>query len=130
MRVKRLASKMQAGEMCCVAIRGGTVISYVLAAFDNTPSTYEARLELNPKEAYLWSGYALPQYRRQGMVRAVNLSMCRLLRAKGYESVLLLVEQQNKASLGHCFKMGYSLTDRISYLRVLGWAASRFEPIG
>jgi ribosomal protein S18 acetylase RimI-like enzyme len=128
LRVKRLARKMQAGEICSVAIKGEQVVAYVLAGFANTPSTDQIRLELGPREAYLWAGYALPAYRRQGVVRAVNLSLCRLLRERGFERALLLVEDHNKASLGHCYKMGYSVTDRILYLRILRWGVSHVSP--
>jgi len=129
LRVKRLAKKMRAGEICFVAIQEQRVVAYVLAGFANTPSTKDAQLNLGPKEAYLWAGYALPQYRRQGVVRAVNLSLCRLLREDGYESVVLLVDRHNRASLGHCHKMGYRVTDRVTYLRVLRWRVSQYGPI-
>ena len=129
LRVKRFAKKMQAGEICFVAIQEQKVVAYVLAGFTNTPSTEDVQLKLGPKEAYLWAGYALPQYRRQGVVRAVNLSLCRLLREDGYESVVLLVDRRNRASLGHCYKMGYRVTDRVTYLRVLRWRVSRYTPV-
>jgi len=129
LRVKRLAKKMEAGEVCCVAIREQRAIAYVFAGFANTPSTKDTRLELGPKEAYLWAGYVLPQYRRQGVVRAVNLSLCRLLQEKGYETAVLQVDERNKASLGHCYKMGYQVTDRVTYLRILGWRMRRCVPI-
>jgi len=129
LRVKRLAKKMEAGEICFVAIQEQRVVAYVLAGFANTPSTEDAQLKIGPKEAYLWAGFALPQYRRQGVVRAVNLSLCRLLRENGYESVVLLVDRHNRASLGHCHKMGYRMTDRVTYLRVLRWRLNQCVPI-
>jgi len=129
LRVRRLAKKMRAGEICFVAIQEERVMGYVFAGFANTPSTEDAQLELGPKEAYCWAGYALPQYRRQGVVGAINLSLCRLLREKGYESVFLQVDRGNRAALGHCYKMGYRVTEQVSYLRVLGWRVSRRLPI-
>ena len=129
LRVKRIDKKLQAGEMCCVAIKDGNIISYVLAGIADTPSTRAARFELEPKEAYLWAGYALPQYRRMGLVMAVNLNLCRLLQELGYERSILLVERENKASLGHCTKMGYRITENINYLRILKWAKVHRYPI-
>jgi ribosomal protein S18 acetylase RimI-like enzyme len=129
LRVKRVAKKMQAGEVCFVAVRDERAIAYVFAGFAGTPSTRDAHLQLRPEDAYFWAGYALPQYRRQGVVKAVNLSLCRHLQDKGYESVILLVDDHNVASLGHCYKMGYRVTDRITYLKVVGWRTSRHTPI-
>jgi len=59
----------------------------------------------------------------------VNLSLCRLLQEKGYETAVLQVDERNKASLGHCYKMGYQVTDRVTYLRILGWRMRRCVPI-
>lgn len=129
LRVKRLAKKMVAGEVCCVAIREEQAIAYVFAGFANTPSTEATGLELDPREAYLWAGYVLPQYRRQGVVRAVNLTLCRLLHNRGYETAVLQVDESNKASLGHCYKMGYRATHRVTYLRIPGWRMRRCVPI-
>jgi ribosomal protein S18 acetylase RimI-like enzyme len=129
LRVKRIAGKLQAGEAGCVAIRDGKVIAYVLAGFAGSPSTKDANLELSSDQAYLWAGYALPEFRRQGVVREVNLSLCRYLQSRGYKSAILLVEQCNKASLGHCCKMGYELRETITYLRILRWRYSRRVPI-
>jgi ribosomal protein S18 acetylase RimI-like enzyme len=129
LRVKRLAKKMQAGEICFVAIKEQRAVAYVLAGFANTPSTEDTRIELDPKEAYLWAAYVLPPYRRQGVLRAVNLSLCRLLQDDGYESVVLQVDRHNEASLGHCYKMGYSVTDRLTFLRILGWRLRWCVPI-
>jgi len=129
LRVKRLATKMRAGEICFVAIKEQRAVAYVLASFANTPSTEDTRIELGPKEAYLWAAYVLPPYRRQGVLRAVNLSLCRLLQDDGYESVILQVDGHNEASLGHCYKMGYWVTDRVTFLRILGWKLRRCLPI-
>jgi ribosomal protein S18 acetylase RimI-like enzyme len=128
LRVRRFATKMQAGEVCCIAVAEERVVAYVFAGFGGTPSTEDLRLELGPGEAYLWAGYALPRYRRQGVVAAVNLSLCRLLQDRGCESVVLFVDGRNKAAIGHCKKMGYRVTDRITYLRILGWRLSRMVP--
>lgn len=129
LRAKRLAKKMQAGEIGCVAVKHERVIAYVLAGFAGTPSTRDTRLELSPGEAYLWAGYALPEYRRQRVVKAVNLYLCRLLREKGFETVVLLVDRANEASLGHCQKMGYRVTDRRTSLRFLQWRWNRQESL-
>ncbi len=128
LRVKRIARKIQAGEICYAAIKDGEVIGYVLAGFQSTPSTRQIRLRLDPDEAYLWAGYALPPYRRQGVVKVVNLSLCKLLQERGYKKVVLLVEQANQASLGHCYKMNYHVTDQINYLRILGWVSCQITP--
>jgi L-amino acid N-acyltransferase YncA len=128
LRVKRIAKKLQAREACCVAIRDGKVIAYVLAGLANTPSTNDANLQLSDEQAYLWAGYALPQFRRQGVVREVNLSLCRHLQKRGYKSAILLVEKHNEASLGHCYKMGYDMRDKITYLRILRWKYSKRVP--
>jgi ribosomal protein S18 acetylase RimI-like enzyme len=129
LRVKRFAKKMQAGEICAVALQEQKVVAYIFAGLANTPSTEDARLKLGPREAYLWAAYALPQYRRQGVVGAVNLNLCRLLQEKGCESVVLFVDMRNRSSLGHCYKIGYCVTDRVTYLRVLKWGMSRCVPI-
>jgi ribosomal protein S18 acetylase RimI-like enzyme len=129
LRVNRVASKLRAGEVCCGAIKDNNMVAYVLAGFARTPSTLDTRLELGPKEAYLWAGYALPQYRRQGVVKAVNLSLCCVLREKGYESVVLLVDRCNEASLGHCRKMGYRVVDQFTHLRLLGWRMGSHDPV-
>lgn len=129
LRVKRVAKKMQAGEICFVAVKGERAIAYVFAGLAGTPSTRDAHLQLRPEDAYLWAGYTLPQYRRQGVVKAVNLSLCRYLQEKGYQNVILLVDDHNVASLGHCYKMGYRVTDRVTYLKILGWRTSQHIPI-
>jgi ribosomal protein S18 acetylase RimI-like enzyme len=120
-RVKRIIHKLQAGEYCCIAIREKKVISYVLAGFEGTPSTISSGLNLTPNEAYLWAGYALPEYRRMGLVMAVNLHLCKYLQEMEYKIATLLVERKNKASLGHCAKMGYEITETIEYRRLLKW---------
>lgn len=125
LRAKRFAKKIQAGETCVAAMKEQRIVAYVFAGFANTPSSENARLELGPREAYLWAGYALPQYRRHGVVRAVNLTLCRLLQENGYESAILQVEGHNESCLGHCYKMGYRLTDRVTYLKILGWRTRR-----
>ena len=129
LRVKWLFRKMQAGEIGCIAIQEQKVIAYVFAAFAGTPSAQETHLDLGPREAYLWAGFALPEFRRQGVVRAVNLNLCRILQNKGYESAVLLVERRNQAALGHVNKMGYYQTDRIAFLKILKWAIIRIDPI-
>ncbi len=120
---------MRCGEVCFVAVREQQAIAYVFAGFANTPSTEDTGLKLSPKETYLWAGYALPQYRRQGVVKAVNLSLCRYLREKGLKTAVLLVDRHNKAALGHCRKMGYYVTNRVTYLRILRWRLLRRLPI-
>ena len=72
LRLKRIARKLQAGEKCVVAIKEQKAVAYVFAAFAGTPSTKESQLELAPGEAYIWAGYALPSFRRQGVVRGVH----------------------------------------------------------
>lgn len=128
MRAKRFVKKIEAGEMCAIAMREGGIVGYVFAAFAGTPSTRNMRLELGAREAYLWAGYALPQYRRQGVVRAVNLTLCQMLQEKGYTGVVLQVNARNEAALGHCFKMGYRATEQVTYLKVLGWRRRRSVP--
>ena len=128
-RVKRMIKKLQAGEVCNVAILGKRVIGYVFAGFENTPSTLDARLKLRPKEAYLWAGYTLPEFRRQGVVGAVNLDLCRQLEKRGYENVVILVERHNTASLGHLDKIGYHIIEIIKHLRIFRWGISQFTPI-
>lgn len=129
LRVRRLEKKLQAGEICFAGVREGNVIAYVLAGFTDTPSTRSAHLRLDPDESYLWAGYALPQYRRQKVVKVVNLSLCKSLQEKGYKKVVLLVEKSNQASLGHCIKMDYRITDEIIYLRKLNRVSCQINPV-
>lgn len=129
LRVKRFITKMQAGEICFIAIQDQRVIAYVFAGLAHTPSTEDIELELGPREAYLWAAYALPEYRRQGVVGALNLSLCKVLREDGYETTVLLLDESNIPSLGHCYKIGYHVTDKITYLRLLGWRMNRSVPI-
>lgn len=129
LRLKRIARKLQAGEKCVIAIQEQKAIAYVFAAFAGNPSTTEVQLDLGPGEAYIWAGYALPAFRRLGVVRAINLHLCRLLQKEGYEKTVLLVDASNKVSLGHCKKTGYRITDRVAYLQVLGWKWSQSTPV-
>ena len=128
LRVKRIEKKIQSGEICYAAIKNDEVIGYVLAGFEGTPSTRHAQLQLNEDEAYLWSGYTLPQYRRKKVVKVINLSLCHLLQERGYKKVLLLVEKVNQASLGHCFKMDYQITHQITYRRIINWTKCQITP--
>jgi ribosomal protein S18 acetylase RimI-like enzyme len=130
LRARRFAAKIAAGEVRFIAIKENSVVAFVFAGYSHTPSTEQAGLKLEPTEAYLWAGYAVPQYRRQGLVRAVNLSLCRFLQGNGYDTVLLQLDDRNKASLGHCRRMGYRVTHRVTYLRVLGWRVCRHTPVG
>jgi hypothetical protein len=41
---------------------------------------------------------------------------------------VLQVEARNEAALGHCFKMGYRVTEQVRYLKVLGWRRRRSVP--
>ena len=129
LRVKRIARKLRAGEACCVALKDGMVIGYVLAGLKNTPSTREANLDLSSDQAYLWAGYALPQFRRQGVVAEVNLSLCCYLQSRGYKGVILLVEKKNEACLGHCDKMGYEVREVFTLIRIVRWRYTRSVPI-
>jgi ribosomal protein S18 acetylase RimI-like enzyme len=129
LRLKRIARKLETGERCMVGIRDQKAIGYVFAAFAGTPSTGESGLRLEKEEAYLWDGYALPEFRRQGVVRAINLTLCGLLQQEGYESTVLLVNRSNRAALGHCRKAGYRITDRVMLVRALGWKWSQVTPV-
>lgn len=129
LRMKRLAKKMEAGEAACVAMNDERVVAFVLAGFANTPSSRDTGLKLGPREAYLWAAYALPQCRRQGVVGAVNLSLCCWLQEKGYESAVLVVDGYNEASLGHCYKIGFRVTDRVTSLRILRHGMSWCTPV-
>lgn len=129
LRLRRLASKMRAGEICFAAIQGVRVVAYVFAGFAETPSTEDAQLKLRPRDAYIWGAYALPQYRRQGVVGAMNLSLCQVLQQRAFDSALLLVDRRNRAALGHCRKIGYRVTHRVVQLKLLGWRTSRCSPI-
>jgi ribosomal protein S18 acetylase RimI-like enzyme len=129
LRVKRMERKIQAGEICNTAMLDKRVIGYVFAGFKGTPSTLDVRLNLSPQEAYLWAGYTLPEFRRQGVVGAVNLDLCRILKGRGLEKVLLLVEKRNAASLGHLDKIGYEIKEEIIHMRILGWRTSRISPV-
>lgn len=129
LRVKRFAKKMQAGEICMVAIQEHRVVGYCLGGFANTPSTEDAQLKLGPKEAYAWGGYVLPQYRRQGVWGAVHLALCRFQREQGYETCIGQVDRRNRASVGALQKMGLCVTDRVTLLKVLGWRVRRCVPI-
>jgi ribosomal protein S18 acetylase RimI-like enzyme len=129
LRVKRFAKKMQAGEICMVALQEQQVVGYCLGGFANTPSTEDAQLKLGPKEAYAWGGYVSPQCRRQGVWGAVHLALCRLQREKGYETCFGLVEMGNRASLGALQKIGFRETERLTLLRVLRWRMSWRAPL-
>jgi hypothetical protein len=39
------------------------------------------------------------------------------------------VDESNQASLGHCYKMGYRATHRVTCLKILGWRMRRCVPI-
>jgi len=128
LRVRRFAKKMQAGEICFVAIQEQRVVGYCFGGFANTSSTEDAQLKLGPKEAYAWAGYVLPPYRRQGVWGAVHLALCRLQQEKGYETCVGLVDGRNRAALGALEKIGFRATDRVTYLRILGWRVCRCVP--
>jgi len=128
-RAKRFIKKLQAGEVCFVAIWESAMVGFVWAGFADSPSTKSAGLELDPTEAYLWAGYAPPRYRSQGIVRTVNLTLIRWLQKQGYQRVVLLVEQDNAASLKHCYRMGYRLESQITYRRLLKWKRVQFPPV-
>lgn len=129
LRLKRIGRKLQGGEKCVIALKDQKPIAYVFAAFADSPSTQESHLNLGAREAYIWAGYVMPQFRRHGIVRAVNLYLCRLLQKEGYESTVLVVDRHNKASLGHVRKTGYRMTDRVMFLRVLGWKRAWTTPV-
>ncbi len=129
LRVRRFAKKMQAGEICVVAIHEDRVVGYCLGGFANTPSTRDDQVKLGPKEAYAWGGYVLPEYRRQGVWGAVHLELCRLQQEMGYEGCVGQVDRRNRASQGALKKMGLCVTDRVTLLRVLRWKARWCVPI-
>jgi ribosomal protein S18 acetylase RimI-like enzyme len=129
LRLRRIVKKMQAGEICVVAMREQRVVAFGFAGFANTPSTEDDQVRLGPKEAYCWGGYTPRQYRRQGLVSAVLLGLCRIVRENGYESAVIQVDRRNRAALGHVHKIGFRITDRVIYLRVLRWAVSRCVPV-
>ena len=129
LRAKRFINKLQKNEeICYIAIYQEKIAGFVWAGTMNSPSTKTTGLTLGAKEAYFWAGYAAPEYRSQGVVRSVNLSFCKWFQEQGFEDIILLVEEENAASLKHVFQMGYQLENRINYIRILKWKRVKLEP--
>jgi ribosomal protein S18 acetylase RimI-like enzyme len=130
LRARRFVKKIQRKEEACfIAIAEGKIAGFVWAGFSQSPSTKGTGLTLGPKEAYFWAGYASSEFRSAGVVRTVNLSLCKWLQEQGFESVILLIEEENAASLKHVYHMGYQLEKEIRYLRILNWKRVELTPV-
>src|SRR5512135_2688500 len=53
-RVKRLIKKMEAGEICMIAIHQDRIIGTCWAGFAGGPSVSDTALTIGPNETYLW----------------------------------------------------------------------------
>jgi GNAT superfamily N-acetyltransferase len=133
LRVKRFARKIQAGEVCFIAVREqgekSNIVGYLWTGFADSSTVQDTFIKLGPKEAYFWAGYVVPEYRRHKLLSALGSSLRAWLQDQGYDAVVTFVEWWNEASLAVCLKQGYHIVAQVSYLKLLKWKRCRwYEP--
>ena len=125
LRIGRFARKLRAGEVCFVAIAQHEatprIVGFVWAAFADSLTTRQDSVSLGPREAYLWGGYVVPEFRRYGLITILGGNLRLWLQEQGYSSVILFVRQRNRAILAHCLNQGYQIAAQVSFLKLLRW---------
>jgi ribosomal protein S18 acetylase RimI-like enzyme len=129
LRMKRFAKKMEAGEVCVIAIREGRIVGFGWVGFPDGPAIRETPLKLGPKEAYAWAGYVSSPYRSYGIATAMGLTLWHWLQEQGYERVLTVVERRNRPAIEWARSAGLEIVAELDSLRLLRWTLARRVPV-
>jgi hypothetical protein len=105
-RIKRFINKMNAGEVCKIGLHENQIIAFGWNAFTGSISAKEKKLDLGPRDSYLWGAYCLPQYRSLGIVTFMAFDNFRWLQELGYKAVYQLTDKRNIAALKLAEKIG------------------------
>jgi len=129
LRIKRFARKLEAGEMCMLALADGKCVAFTWTGFAGGLSAEQTPLKLAPREAYYWGAYCSPPYRRRGITTAVGLQLARWLQENDYESVLILTDRDNRAVLKIAQNTDVEIVAHFTSLRILKWRFFRYTAI-
>ena len=126
-RARRFAQKMQAGEVCFIALEGERVIGIFWAAFTDSPSVKQIPIEIEPNEAYLWGAYVRPDRRSIGVATMLARTTAQWLKEHGYEKTVQLTEQSNTTAIKLALGAGNEPATQYTILRFLKWRRIRFH---
>ncbi|MEW6404807.1 MAG: GNAT family N-acetyltransferase [Chloroflexota bacterium] len=117
-----IEQRIRNGHRCVAAKHLGHIIYANWIAFGKLYSYLLGReYELASNESYVYSAYALPEFRGKGIYPAVASQTNKLLRDWGYKRVYVFMEPHNRAALQMPAKLGYEKIGYTGYVEIFGW---------
>lgn len=107
------------GRYCFVALNGESLAAYCWATTRVNFRVDNLEMRLQPGDAYFDDAFTVPAYRRQGIQEALHLYRMGYMRDLGCRRAVLIVRDDNTASLGLIRKLGYQEVDHLSFRRIL-----------
>jgi GNAT superfamily N-acetyltransferase len=129
-RIKRLIEKMEAGEMCVIAIHQDRIIGTCWAGFANGPSVRDTALSIKADEAYLWGAFTLPEFRSRGVVSALANKLMIWLQEHGYAGAYQVINRGNASSRKVAQKIGSDPVGEVLSVRLFKWKYKRYTSLG
>jgi ribosomal protein S18 acetylase RimI-like enzyme len=102
-----------------LAFDGELPVSYCWATPQVEFTIDNIKMHLQPGDIYGGMAYTLPDFRGQGIQTALQLFRMRYLKELGYKRVVVIVEDNNQASLTMHRKIGFTEADRLIFRRIL-----------
>ncbi len=124
-RLRRFERKLNAGELCLVALHEGEGVGLGWGSFANSITVNHTPLKLGPKDLYLWGAYVTPAFRRRGLMTAMANMQLRIYQEQGWEYTYQITDWYNRPALNLARRMGCVPVANILTLRLVEWRIAR-----
>ena len=129
-RIKRLIKKMEAGELCMIAIHHDRIVGTCWAGFANGPSVRDTALSIKADEAYMWGAFVVPEFRSRGIVSTLSNTLMIWLQAHGYAGAYQVINRGNAPSRKVAQKIGSDPIGEVLSVRLFKWKYKRYKSLG
>lgn len=131
--IQKYSNKLKNGRICFIALDKDKIVSYTWLTFDFDRSLDGSKMgppiRLRPGDIYSYDSYTLPEYRARGIGSALWAKKLEYSRQKGYERIISLVNERNKASRRMNEKAGRRAYEKIKFIKIFGFQRWRYENI-
>lgn len=105
--IRYFSQRLARGRHCFLALDGEQLAAYCWATTQVDPCVDNLELKLQPGDVYADDAFTAPAYRRQGIQTAVHLYRLQYMKDPGCQRAILIVSEDNAASLQLVRKLGY-----------------------
>ena len=124
-RLKRFERKLNAGEICLVALYENRGVALGWASPADSLTVNHTPLKLGPKDLYLWGAYVTPAFRRRGLMTAMANMQLRIYQEQGWEYTYQITDWYNRPALNLAKRMSCVPVANILTLRLVEWRIAR-----